>query len=86
MAPLERLLTSAVGRRDGRADRGDVRRRRDRENVRGDVAFAEASIETGGFSAGGSDNNFSGLGACDGCGGQNRFPTALDGIRVGSSC
>ena len=52
------------------------------ENVRGDVAFAQANVETGGFSAGGSDNNFSGLGACDGCGGQNRFPTALDGIRA----
>jgi hypothetical protein len=52
------------------------------ENVRGDVAFAQAYIETGGFSAGGSDNNFSGLGACDGCGGQNRFPNALDGIRA----
>jgi hypothetical protein len=52
------------------------------ENVRGDVAFAQANIETGGFSAGGSDNNFSGLGACNGCGGQNRFPTALDGIRA----
>jgi len=52
------------------------------ENVRGDVAFAQAYIETGGFSAGGSDNNFSGLGACDSCGGQNRFPTALDGIRA----
>jgi uncharacterized protein YlxW (UPF0749 family) len=52
------------------------------ENVRGDFAFAQAYIETGGFSAGGSDNNFSGLGACDGCGGQNRFPTALDGIRA----
>jgi hypothetical protein len=52
------------------------------ENVRGDVAFAQAYIETGGFSAGGSENNFSGLGACDGCGGQNRFPSALDGIRA----
>jgi uncharacterized protein YlxW (UPF0749 family) len=52
------------------------------ENVRGDFAFAQAIIETGGFSAGGSDNNFSGLGACNGCGGQNRFPTALDGIRA----
>jgi hypothetical protein len=52
------------------------------ENVRGDVAFAQAYIETGGFSAGGSDNNFSGLGACGGCGGQNRFPTALDGVRA----
>jgi Mannosyl-glycoprotein endo-beta-N-acetylglucosaminidase len=52
------------------------------ENVRGDVAFAQAYIETGGFSAGGSDNNFSGLGACDSCGGQNRFPNALEGIRA----
>lgn len=52
------------------------------ENVRGDVAFAQAYIETGGFRAGGSDNNFSGLGACGGCGGQNRFPTALDGVRA----
>lgn len=52
------------------------------ENVRGDFAFAQAYIETGGFRAGGSDNNFSGLGACDGCGGQNHFPTALDGIRA----
>jgi len=52
------------------------------ENVRGDVAFAQAYIETGGFSAGGRENNFSGLGACDSCGVQNRFPTALDGIRA----
>jgi hypothetical protein len=52
------------------------------ENVRGDLAFAQAYIETGGFSAGGSENNFSGLGACDGCGSQNQFPTALDGIRA----
>jgi len=52
------------------------------ENVRGDVAFAQASIETGGFSAGADTNNFSGLGACDSCGGQNQFPTALDGIRA----
>jgi len=52
------------------------------EHVRGDVAFAQAYIETGGFTAGSSDNNFSGLGACDSCGGQNNFPTALDGIRA----
>jgi hypothetical protein len=52
------------------------------ENVRGDVAFAQAYIETGGFSAGGSENNFSGLGACDGCGGQNQFPDAREGIRA----
>jgi hypothetical protein len=52
------------------------------ENVRGDFAFAQAYIETGGFRAGGSDNNFSGLGACDGCSGERRFPTALDGVRA----
>ena len=52
------------------------------ENVRGDFAFAQAYIETGGFRAGGAENNFSGLGACDGCSGQRHFPTALDGVRA----
>jgi hypothetical protein len=52
------------------------------ENVRGDFAFAQSYIETGGFRAGGSENNFSGLGACDGCKGQRHFPTALDGVRA----
>jgi hypothetical protein len=52
------------------------------ENVRGDFAFAQAYHETGGFRAGGSENNFSGLGACDGCKGQRHFPTALDGVRA----
>ena len=52
------------------------------ENVRGDLAFAQAYIETGGFKAGGRENNFSGLGACDGCIGQREFPTALDGVRA----
>ncbi len=52
------------------------------ENVRGDMAFAQAYIETGGFSAGGRDNNFSGLGACDGCSGERQFPTARDGVRA----
>jgi hypothetical protein len=49
------------------------------ENVRADFAFAQSYIETGGFRAGGSDNNFSGLGACDSCSGETRFPTARDG-------
>jgi peptidoglycan hydrolase CwlO-like protein len=52
------------------------------ENVRGDFAFAQSYIETGGFRAGGSENNFSGLGACDGCKGQEHFPTARDGVRA----
>jgi Mannosyl-glycoprotein endo-beta-N-acetylglucosaminidase len=52
------------------------------ENVRGDLAFAQSYIETGGFRAGGSENNFSGLGACDTCTGQRHFPTALAGVRA----
>ncbi len=36
------------------------------ENVRGDFAFAQAIIETGGF-ASAPDNNYSGLGWCDSC-------------------
>ena len=52
------------------------------ENVRADFAFAQSYIETGGFRTGGSDNNFSGLGACDGCSGEKQFPTARDGIRA----
>ena len=36
------------------------------EGVRGDFAFAQAVVETGGFSAA-DDNNYSGLGWCDGC-------------------
>ena len=52
------------------------------ENVRADFAFAQSYVETGGFRAGGSDNNFSWLGACDGCSGETRFPTARDGVRA----
>ncbi len=52
------------------------------ENVRADFAFAQSYVETGGFRAGGGDNNFSGLGACDGCRGETRFPTARDGVRA----
>jgi len=52
------------------------------ENVRADFAFAQSYIETGGFRTGGSDNNFSGLGACDDCSGEKQFPTARDGIRA----
>ena len=52
------------------------------ENVRADFAFAQSYVETGGFRAGGSDNNFSGLGACDSCRGETSFPTARDGVRA----
>jgi peptidoglycan hydrolase CwlO-like protein len=50
------------------------------ENVRGDFAFAQAIVETGGFSAA-PDNNYSGLGWCDGCARGIVFPTPRDGVR-----
>jgi hypothetical protein len=50
------------------------------EGVRGDFAFAQAIVETGGFSAA-ADNNYSGLGWCDGCARGIVFPTPRDGIR-----
>jgi len=51
------------------------------ENVRGDFAFAQAIVETGGFSAS-PDNNYSGLGWCDSCARGTVFPTPRDGIRA----
>jgi peptidoglycan hydrolase CwlO-like protein len=50
------------------------------ENVRGDFAFAQAVVETGGFSAA-PDDNYSGLGWCDGCAQGIVFPTPRDGVR-----
>jgi len=58
------------------------------ESVRGDVAFAQAYLETGGFAFPGhgqvsaDDNNFAGLGACDSCSTGRQFPTARDGVRA----
>jgi len=51
------------------------------ENVRGDFAFAQAIVETGGFSAA-PGNNYSGLGWCDSCTRGTVFPTPRDGIRA----
>jgi hypothetical protein len=51
------------------------------EGVRGDFAFAQAIVETGGFSSA-PDNNYSGLGWCDTCVRGTRFPTPRDGIRA----
>ena len=51
------------------------------ENVRGDFAFAQAIVETGGF-ASAPDHNYSGLGWCDSCARGTVFPTARDGIRA----
>ncbi len=51
------------------------------EGVRGDFAFAQAVLETGGF-ASAPDNNYSGLGWCDTCARGTKFPTPRDGIRA----
>lgn len=51
------------------------------EEVRGDVAFAQAVLETGYFRWA-LDNNYAGLGACDSCAGQPGFPTPRDGVRA----
>ena len=58
------------------------------EGVRGDIAFAQSVLETGsfGFPAYGqvktSDNNFAGIGACDGCTNGYQFPDAVTGVRA----
>jgi hypothetical protein len=51
------------------------------EHVRGDVAFAQAIIETGSFGVA-AGNNYSGIGVCDSCTGGYAFPTPLDGVRA----
>lgn len=54
------------------------------ENIRGDVAFAQACLETGYFKFGGdvlpSQNNFCGLGATGGGAAGNSFASSLIGI------
>jgi hypothetical protein len=50
------------------------------EHVRGDIAFAQALLETGSF-AHATDNNYGGIGACDSCNGEIAFPTPRDGVR-----
>ena len=51
------------------------------EFVKGDVAFAQAVLETGFFKSA-LDNNYSGIGACDSCSGEIAFPTPRDGVRA----
>ena len=53
--------------------------------VRGDVAFAQSILETGGFANPGSaatDNNFAGIGWCDSCEHGFDFPDAKTGVRA----
>jgi peptidoglycan hydrolase CwlO-like protein len=51
------------------------------EGLRGDLAFAQSVVETGGF-ASSPDNNYAGLGWCDSCANGTRFPTPRDGVRA----
>lgn len=56
--------------------------------VRGDIAFAQSILETGGFRfpEGGlvrpEDNNFAGIGACDSCARGRSYPDARTGVRA----
>jgi len=49
--------------------------------VRGDVAAAQAVLETGGFRFTGS-NNFAGIGHCDSCPRGFAYPTLREGVRA----
>jgi Mannosyl-glycoprotein endo-beta-N-acetylglucosaminidase len=53
----------------------------DAYNVAGDLAFAQAILETGSFGHA-LDSNFAGIGACDSCTSEIAFPTPLDGVRA----
>jgi Mannosyl-glycoprotein endo-beta-N-acetylglucosaminidase len=52
------------------------------EGVRGDVAFAQAVLETGGFSSPDAVelNNYAGIGHCDTCSAGWAFPSPRDGV------
>jgi hypothetical protein len=54
-----------------------------REGVRGDVAFAQSIVETGGFSSSDAitQNNYAGIGHCDSCGAGDPFGSARLGVR-----
>ena len=54
------------------------------EGVRGDIAFAQAVLETGGFANNDSvlANNFSGIGHCDTCPSGWAFPSPRLGVRA----
>lgn len=53
------------------------------ENVRGDVAFAQAIVETGGFASPDaiSLNNYAGIGHCDTCAAGLAFPSPQGGVQ-----
>ncbi|MCU1354087.1 MAG: Mannosyl-glycoprotein endo-beta-N-acetylglucosaminidase, partial [Acidimicrobiales bacterium] len=54
------------------------------EGIRGDIAFAQAVLETGGFANNDSvnANNYSGIGHCDTCAGGWKFASPQLGVRA----
>ena len=54
------------------------------EGMRGDIAFAQAVLETGGFANNDTllANNFSGIGHCDTCASGWKFPSPEMGVRA----
>ncbi len=57
------------------------------EGVRGDIAFTQSILETGWFSFRNSmvdvtDNNYSGIGACDSCSNGYWYDSPRDGVRA----
>lgn len=52
------------------------------EGVRGDVAFIQATLETGGFAILSGRYNFAGIGACDSCSSGYNFPSLRLGVRA----
>ena len=54
------------------------------EGIRGDIAFAQAILETGGFANDDTvhRNNFSGIGHCDTCDAGFHFPSPQMGVRA----
>src|SRR5262245_28630916 len=56
--------------------------------IRGDLAFAQAIVETAWFNFPDNgivkpgNNNFGGIGACDACANGIQFPSALSGVRA----
>jgi hypothetical protein len=51
------------------------------EHVRGDLAFAQAVVETGSFAVA-AGANYSGIGVCDACDHGDSFATPRDGVRA----
>lgn len=52
------------------------------ENIRGDIAFAQAVHESDGFAISSGANNYAGIGACSACGHGYSYPSLRMGVRA----